>query len=131
MDLTRDVSLPEKEEALVALRTGVTNSVGQVIGLAYSSLVDKSWNKGEDWELPGGIEAKAWSQTLPVGASLQEATQLNIRVDMLNIMRSASEVTTVLKRGNMDLEGIQEFYGDCTMCLNNTYKLVGFNNGLG
>lgn len=124
LDLTREVSSPEKEEALVALQTGVSSSVSQVIGLAYSSLIDESWKRAEDWELYGGIQAKVWYQTLPIGASLTEASLLNVRVDLLNIMRPAGEVIALLKRANMELEGLQEFYGECEMCADNEYQLV-------
>lgn len=127
VELTKAETDYPHQETLVALQTGISSSVSQVIGLTYSSLIDETWLKGEDVLLVGDILAKVWYQLLPIGLSRAESTRMNMRVDFTNIRRTSSQVTAVLKRANMDIEGIKDFYTECTLCAENTYDLVNKN----
>lgn len=123
VSLTRDAIDFSKSETVLALETGISSSVGQIVGIAYSSLADSSWRKGQDMDLKHNIQGQFSYQLLPIGSTMLDAKRLCIRVDMKNIGRSAKEVAAVIERGNLNKEGIKEFYS-VTLCESNGYELV-------
>mmetsp|Transcript_19610 Transcript_19610/g.25421 ORF Transcript_19610/g.25421 Transcript_19610/m.25421 type:complete len:494 (-) Transcript_19610:194-1675(-) len=84
-----------KEEKTELLRDGVESITGQVLGMCYTSIADKSWNYVEYFptvkHLKGTKVVCRW-QYLPFGSSKETATRLNLRTDTYNMPEKTAKV---------------------------------------
>uniref|UniRef100_A0A7S3LJP6 BZIP domain-containing protein n=1 Tax=Aplanochytrium stocchinoi TaxID=215587 RepID=A0A7S3LJP6_9STRA len=86
-----------KAEKLRILSTGIQSTVGQMLGLGYVSLFDDSWHSitvplsadmiRTESGFVGDRNVYLRYQYLPHGASRNDATRVNIRMDFFNIIK--------------------------------------------
>ena len=124
MGVVEDVRGYSKQDVLNSLKIGISGNVSRIVGMLYSSLADPSWRSGDDVDFREEIKGKVWSQFLPTDSQPKDAARLNLRVDMCNIPRKAEYIADKIRKGNLDIQGSEDFYAGLQLCAESDYKQV-------
>mmetsp|Transcript_5834 Transcript_5834/g.6720 ORF Transcript_5834/g.6720 Transcript_5834/m.6720 type:complete len:530 (+) Transcript_5834:127-1716(+) len=95
------------EEKLRVTSSAVDSGIGQVLGLCYTSIMDRSWKSVQytcKGDFLGGRKLVVRYQYLPFGSTAKTATRLNIRQDNYNLPVTCEKLQSIILGQNKELE---------------------------